>query len=401
MARTIPSRTRPMQARRSPGDGEAPLVAKAAPLHAPDGLLLFALVGLLSVGMIMVYSASAAEPTISVVSRMRWFGIGFPFLLIGMFLPPRTWRRLMPFALIACAIALASLLWDGNPLAITRNNATRWLGFAGQTVQPSEFTKLAFILFAAHFLERRGTKMGLFKGYQFWVPFLAVLGGLAVMIYKEPDLGTALVLGGTAFCLMLAAGVDWKALVVGVVMAGLLVGFAATRMEHQRERLQSWLNPWAFHQEGGHQVIQSWKAIARGGLWGVGLGQSLQKLDDRLPEAETDFIFAIVAEEMGLVRAVGVVLLYLLFTWRGYTVAARAPDRYTYLLAVGVTSWMAVQASMNLGVVTGTIPNTGVPLPFISSGGSSLLALMLAMGLLLGVSRRTLPDTKEAKEAKV
>ncbi len=396
MARTVPSRTRALHGSRPPEGKEAAPVAKAAPTHAPDGLLLFALLGLLSVGMIMVYSASAAEPEISVTSRMRWFAIGIPFLLAGVFMPVSWWRKLAPFALIASLIALASLLWDGNPLAVTRNNATRWLGYGTQTVQPSEFAKLAFILFAAQFLERRGTKMGLFHGYSHWARFLVILGGLAVLIYKEPDLGTALVLGGTAFCLMLASGVDWKALIVGIVLATVLVGFAATRVEHQRERLEAWWNPWEFHQEQGHQTIQSWKAIARGGWFGVGLGQSLQKLDNRLPEAETDFIFAVIAEEMGLLRAIGVILLFLLFAWRGYTVAARAPDRYTSLLAIGVTSWIAVQSGMNLGVATGTIPNTGVPLPFISSGGSSLVALLLAAGLLVGISRQSLPPQKEA-----
>lgn len=400
MARTVPSRTRAPSGGRTPAGSEAARPPKkAVALQAPDGLLLFALVGLISVGMIMVYSATAHEGGFDVARKMTFqFSVGAVGLMIGLFLPLRGWRRLTPLALFAVALALVSLLIPENPLALTRGGATRWLIFGSFTIQPSEFAKLAFILYAAAFLERRGPKMKLTGGYKYWIPFLSVLGSLAVLIYLEPDLGTALVLGGTAFCLLWAAGVDWKALLVGVVVAGLVVGAAAMSRDHQRARLQSWWNPWEFHQKEGHQVIQSWTAIARGGWVGVGLGQSLQKLDDRLPEAETDFIFAVIAEELGLIRATGVILLYLLFAWRGYAIAARAPDRYSSLLATGITSWVSVQASMNLGVVTGTIPNTGVPLPFISSGGSSLLALLMGVGILIAISRRMLPNQKEANQ---
>lgn len=397
MARTVPSRTRTFNGPRPPGGREAQPQAKAAQIQAPDGLLLFALAGLISVGMIMVYSASAHSDEFDIVRKMGvQFGVGLVCLLLGQFLPLQGWRRLTPLILIGVIAALALLLVPNNPLALTRNNATRWFAIGSFTIQPSEFAKLALILFAARFLEKRAVKMRLFSGYSYWAGFLAVLGVLAVLIYVEPDLGTALVVGGTAFCMLWAAGVDWKALVVGVLLAGLLVGAAAMTKEHQRDRLKSWWNPWEYRQKEGHQVIQSWTAIARGGWWGVGLGQSFQKLDDRLPEAETDFIFAVVAEELGLVRAWGVVLLFALFAWRGYSIAVRAPDRYTSLLATGITSWIAVQGGMNLGVVTGTIPNTGVPLPFISSGGSSLLALLLGVGILIAISRRALPSGKEA-----
>ncbi|MFZ5823290.1 MAG: FtsW/RodA/SpoVE family cell cycle protein [Bacillota bacterium] len=396
MARTVPSRTRSLGGTRPPGGNEAAPAALAAPAHSPDGLLLFALAGLVSVGMIMVYSATAHAGGFDVARKMLFqFGMGGIGLVTGLLLPVGQWRKLAPLALIACALALGSLLVEANPLAITSGGATRWLGFGGFTVQPSEFAKLAFVLFAAHFLERRGPKMQLFRGYKFWTGFIAVFGTLAVLIAVE-DLGTALVFGGTAFCVLWAAGADWKALIVGVAIAGLLVSGSVRARPHQAERIRSWENPWAYHQDEGFQVIQSWMALARGGWMGVGLGQSLQKLDNRLPEAETDFIFAVIAEELGLIRATGVILLFVLFAWRGYAIAARAPDRYTSLLATGVTSWISLQAGLNLGVVTGTIPNTGVPLPFISSGGSSLLALLMAVGILVAISRRTVLDQKEA-----
>jgi cell division protein FtsW len=397
LARTLPSRTGSFGPR-PPGGGAAAAPVRSASLQAPDGGLVFALAGLLSVGMIMVFSATAQEAGLMDVIRKMGlqFGVGAVGLIIGLTLPGSVWRKLTPLALVAVFFALISLEIPGNPLARNVNNATRWLALGPFTVQPSEFAKLAFILFAAHFLEKRGPQMKLTGGYKHWSTFLTVLGVLLLLIYKEPDLGTALVLGGIAFCMLWGAGADWKALLLGVVAAGLIVGAAAMTMPHQRQRLQSWWNPWAYRQESGHQVINSWAAIARGGWFGVGLGQSLQKLDNRLPEAETDFIFAVIAEELGLLRAWGVILLFAFFAWRGYAIGARAPDRYTSLVATGVTSWISVQAGMNLGVVTGTIPNTGVPLPFISSGGSSLLALLMAVGMLINISRRMLPASKEA-----
>lgn len=397
LARTVPSRTRTFGSSRPPGGSEtAPPPPKATALQGPDGGLLFALVGLVSVGLIMVYSANAQGGEAEVFRRLGFqFGFGAVGLTVGLLLPLPLWRKLAPLALVLSFLALLSLEIPGNPFALNVNNATRWLQIGSFTVQPSEFAKLAFVLFAANFLEKRGAKMRLGSGGKYWLGFLGVLGAFAAVIYKEPDLGTALVLGGTAFCMIWAANVDWKALVVFVIVGGLVVGAAAMTKEHQRERLMAWQNPWDYHNNQGHQVIQSWMAIARGGWFGVGLGQSLQKLDNRLPEAETDFIFAVIAEELGLIRAVGVILLFMLFAWRGLAIAARAPDRYSSLIVTGITAWISVQAGMNLGVVTGTIPNTGVPLPFISSGGSSTLALMMGVGILIGISRRMLLPGKE------
>lgn len=396
LARSVPSRTQSFGGR-PPGGREAAPPARAVPIQGPDAGLLFALVGLVSVGLIMVYSATAQGAEFEVFQKIGFqFTVGTVGMAIGLLLPLPLWRKLAPLALLLTFLALLSLEIPGNPFALNVNNATRWIRVGSFTVQPSEFAKLAFVLFAANFLEKRAGKMRLGSGGKYWAGFLGVLGAFAVVIYKEPDLGTALVVGGTAFCMLWAANVDWRALGLFVVIGAIVVGAAAMTKEHQRERLMAWENPWEYHNNEGHQVIQSWMAIARGGWFGVGLGQSLQKLDNRLPEAETDFIFAVIAEELGLIRAVGVILLFMLFAWRGLAIAARAPDRYSSLVAAGVTAWISVQGGMNLGVVTGTIPNTGVPLPFISSGGSSLLALLMAVGILSGISRRMVPSNKEA-----
>lgn len=374
MARTVPS------ARRPPAPAVRPPV-----LGPPDGLLIVALAGLVSLGLIMIYSATLHESAPYEVVRELGlqFGTGLAGLLLGMMVPLSWWRRLTPVLLLGAALALASLLVPGNPWAISRLGATRWLDLGPVSIQPSEFAKLAFILFAARFLDRNGKRLRPMD----WIVYLGVMGVLAYLIYEEPDLGTAAVLGGIAICMLWVARAHWLGVsgLCGLALGG--VYLLAQTKKHQQDRLLAWRNPWAFEDTIGHQVIQSWTAMARGGLWGVGLGQSLQKLDNRLPEAETDFIFAVIVEELGLVGGIFVILLFLLFAWRGFSIALRAPDRYSMLLAAGVTTWVAGQAVLNVGVVTGTLPNTGIPLPFLSSGGSSLLALMIATGLLLSISR--------------
>lgn len=370
--------------------------ATAVKTGRPDLGYIIALMMLLSVGTIMVYSATAAVQGADDVLRMvRMMAIGVPGLLVAAWLPLKFWRKAAPWLLVVCLALLVSLLAkEHNPLAIKVYGAWRWIKvpFIGQ-FQPSELAKLAFILFAARLLEKRGQRMDTGD----WAAFLGVFGTLAAVIYKEPDLGTAMVLAGTAFCMLVAAGVRWSTLIKGILVLAVVVGLLAWNTDHQRQRLLAWWNPWAdeYKQETGYQVLQSWSAMSRGGLTGVGLGQSIHKLGDRLPEAETDFIFAIVAEEMGLFRAMGVLLLFGFLSWRGYGIAARAPDRYSALIATGITSWIAVQASLNTAVVTGTVPNTGVPLPFISSGGTSLVTLMGATGIMIGISRLRRPGARE------
>lgn len=367
---------------------EQPPAAPAYTLDRPDMVYIAAVIALVSVGLIMVFSTTAVTGGFSELKRTLVFAlIGAAGMAVASFLPAKFWRKAAPWLLLVCVLALASLLFkDKNPIAIGAKGAYRWLRVPGVgQVQPSEFAKFAFVLFAAQFLERRGRRMEL----KHWGSFLLVLGGLAGLIYKEPDLGTALVMVGAAFCMLIAAGVRWGTVIKGVLILGALVGVLAWNTPHQRDRLLAWWNPFeeTYRQDGGFQVVQSLSAISRGGLLGVGMGQSVHKLNNRLPEARTDFVFAIVAEEMGMLRAFGVLALFGLLTWRGYSIAARAPDRYLALIAVGITSWVGVQACLNVAVVTGSVPNTGVPLPFISAGGSSLVALMTATGVVIGISR--------------
>lgn len=375
-----------------------PPAAPTVALHGPDISYLIALGLLVSIGIIMVYSATAVESELRDLIKL---GIG---LVLGVGLLVLTYhstekrlRAITQVFLFVCIAALAALWWKSAPYAVTVNGATRWIGLKGLlTLQPSEYAKLAFVLFAAQFLDRYASRMT-WQAPRLWGAFLGVLALLGALIYKEPDLGTALVLGGTAFCMLLVAGIDWKILGVGIVVVGVVVFLLAWTTDHQRARLDAWLNPWAqeHRRDGGHQVIQSWAALAKGGWTGVGLGQSTHKLNNRLPESETDFIFAIAGEELGAVRAIGVVALFGILAWRGFAIAARAPNRYQGLVVAGITAWVAVQSTLNIAVVTGTVPNTGVPLPFISAGLSSLTALLAAGGIVASISRRTrLPEGK-------
>ena len=367
---------------------EKPPAVPAMVQDRPDMIYIAALVALVSVGLIMVFSTTAVKGGFSELTKTMIFAaIGGTLMLITSLVPAKWWRAAAPWILVAVVLALASLLLkDKNPIAIGAKGAYRWLRVPGiGQVQPSEIAKFAFVLFAAQFLEKKGRHMG---GRE-WGAFLLVLGGLGGLIYKEPDLGTALVLVGIAFAMLVVAGVRWSLLIKGVLVLAVLVGTLAWNTPHQQDRLVAWWNPFEekHRQADGFQVVQSLSAMSRGGLLGVGMGQSIHKLNNRLPEARTDFIFAIIAEEMGMLRAFGVLALFGILTWRGFGIAARAPDRYLALIAVGITAWIGVQACLNVAVVTGTVPNTGVPLPFISAGGSSLVALMMATGVVVGISR--------------
>lgn len=356
---------------------------------SPDYAYLLSLFLLFSLGIVMYYSTKAFEGGWESMKKLGLFILlSFVGLFVGAFVPGRLLRKITWPALLVSAVAMFSLYIPGNPFAMNALGATRWLEFnGGITIQPSELAKFAFILFAAGFLEKRGRQMRL----QDWVGYLFVLGALVLLIVLQPDLGTTLCLLGIAGGMLIIGGASWKVLLPGI-LAGVIgiLGWASTN-DHQKDRLKSWLDPWQYKQEIGYQSVQAQVAFAKGGLTGVGLANSTQKLGNRLPEAESDFVFAIVGEELGLLRAIGVVLVYGFFIWRGFEVTARAPDRYSGLIAAGVTSWIGVQVVLNLGVVTGALPNTGVPLPFLSAGGTALVIMMTAAGLVVGVSRRMRP----------
>jgi cell division protein FtsW len=370
---------------------------------APDWVLLFLIIALCTAGLITVYSATAVESIRSAESLPEQFSvlyrqgtsllIGLCLLGLGIFVHYRHLRGwILPLALLVVYLLLALLLFP-NPLRGEPGPggvAYRWLLDGSLRFQPAEVAKLVLVLFAANFLDKQWQQIA---GRRFLGPFLvygAVFGAAALMILREPDLGTAAVVAGTGFFMLVAAGMRWWWLALCAAGgAGGTFGLAYIS-PYRWQRVTAWLDPWADAHGDSYQSIQALIAIARGGWFGTGLGRGAQKLG-YLPEQHTDFIIAVLAEELGLAGVAAVLLLFALLAWRGYLIAMRAPDRYSSLLASGITTMIVFQAFLNVAVVSGLFPVTGVPMPLISYGGSSLIVTLAGLGILLGISRRLPP----------
>lgn len=357
----------------------------------PDYTLITIVTLLLGIGLVMVYTSSTAiaeaetgNPFHYLQRQALWAVISLGSMFFFAAIAPWMWQKHSRTIMLVVLLLLIAVLIPG--VGIYRLGARRWLGIGGQTVQPSEFAKFGFIIFLADYLARNFREVP-----QFWrglVPPLVALGVTFGLIMLEPDLGTSMTLAGTAYLMFFAAGADLKHLgsLAALGAAGI---FVLARIDPERwSRITTYLDP--FNSEtattSGYQIIQALLAFGSGGLFGLGLGRSRQKFF-YLPERHTDMIYAVLGEELGFIGAVLVLLLFAAFAWRGYRIAIQAPDRFSSLLAVGVTSLIVLQAAMNIAVVTATIPTTGIPLPFLSYGGSSLLITLSGVGILLGVSR--------------
>ncbi len=357
----------------------------------PDMILLGSILALLGIGVVMVYSSSAVkgylqfdDPLHFLKMEILWVGIGLVAMIISMRIDLRYLRQ---WAKPALFLAIALLVMVKIPgLGRRVNGADRWIGLGPLSIQPSEVIKLAMILVMAHILAIDPHKIRSFrKGV---LPILGLLGLIAGLIMLQPDLGTTLAIGGTTFFMLIAAGARvGHLLTLGGVALGLVVA-AIAAAPYRMRRILAFLDPWADPSGKGYQTIQALLALGPGGLFGLGLGQSKQKFL-YLPENHTDFIFAMIGEELGFVGATLVVMLFFLLVWRGYKVAMSAPDAFTGFLAVGLTSMVAIQAMINMGVVSGVLPVTGITLPFLSYGGTSLVFTMLGVGVLLNISRQT------------
>jgi cell division protein FtsW len=356
----------------------------------PDRLLLFVTVLLCGGGLVMVTSASVAfaytqhESAFYYAERQAvWLLIGFAALFV---LSRVDYHRLRPLAPAgAVAAVLLMLLVLVPQLGVTVNGARRWFD-AGPlgTFQPSELGKLAFSVFIAHWIDKNSARIGDFQ--KAVVPFAAMLAGVLVLLMLERDLGTSIVMVGIFVSAYWAGGgrVRHMVLLVGALGLGFL---ALTVLEPYRfARLAAFKNPFADPLGAGFQATQSIYGLASGGIFGVGIGHSIEKYG-WLPEAHTDFIFAIVGEETGLVGTTLVMLGFLFFALRGYRAALRAPDRFGVGLATAITTWIAFEALLNMATVTNTLPVTGVPLPFFSYGGTALATTLAAVGVLLSIAR--------------
>ena len=357
----------------------------------PDFVLFITTLALVGIGLVMVFSSSSVtaninydDPYYYFKKQLVWVVISIVAMIVVMKV---NFHRLKDFAIPVLVIALVCLVLVVTPLGVEVKGSSRWFQIGPARFAPSELAKLAMVIFLAKSMEANINKITSFsKGV---VPYIFMLALVCGLIMLQPDLGTAFALAGTVFCMMLVAGAKWSHLGY-ISLAGLAAVAAAIYFEPYRmERMIAFTNPWKYASDEGFQTIQSLYALGSGGLFGMGLGRSRQKFF-YLPEQHTDFIFAILGEELGFIGVMLVVSLFLLFAWRGFKIAMNAPDNFSSLLAAGTTIMIVFQAAINIGVVSGALPVTGITLPFISYGGTSLLFSMIGVGLLLNISRYSL-----------
>jgi cell division protein FtsW len=357
---------------------------------APDKWLFAATVGLALFGVVMVYSASAViaqrengSQFYYVIKQGMWTTIGFAAMFGAMqFNYQQLKSRRIIYGLLVITVVLLLSVFAFSP----SNGAHRWIKLAGFSLQPSELAKLTLALFLAGFLELRAGEEGDF--WRTFVPCGLVTAVLALLIILEPDLGTALMLALSFTVITFTAGARVKHLALAAAPA--LVGLIGMLIfvPWRFGRVITFLDPWADPQNKGFQVVQSLIAVGSGGAHGLGFAQGKQKMLF-LPFAHSDFIFAVISEELGLIGALGVVATFGLFLWRGIRAALHAPDRFGMLLSVGIVTSIVAQALFNISVVLSMVPTKGIPLPFISYGGSSLVPTLAAVGILLNVSQHS------------
>jgi cell division protein FtsW len=358
-----------------------------------DRILFTATVLLVGLSIVMVYSASAVvaleryqQPSLFLTKQALWVALGLALLAVVMRVDYRVYREpLFIWSFLGIvAVALVAVLFS-PPV----NNARRWFSVGGLGIQPSELAKLSAVVFIAALLERRMHRINE-VGYAL-APIGLVVAGLVALILLEPDFGTAATLALIAAVMVFAAGLRYTA-VVGVALLALpMAAMLILGSDYRRRRLFAFLNPWDDPLGDGFQIIQSLIAVGTGGVSGRGLMNGVQKLF-YLPEPHTDFIYAVISEELGLVGATVVLVCFCVIAWRGLRVTLHAPDAFAAFLALGLTIMVTVQAFVNMSVVLGLLPTKGIPLPFVSAGGSSLLMNLLGMGVLLNVSQHAASD---------
>jgi cell division protein FtsW len=362
--------------------------------HAPDYTILVVVVALAAVGILMVYSSSAMRGYLSaeadtfqtVGPQIQWALLGL-VAMVAMMRVDYRYLRLVSIPGYVVALGLLVLVFV-DEFNIVIGGSARWLKLGPlPAIHPAEMAKLALIVYLAHWFAKRGTRVGSFWGGV--VPFLIIAGPVIALVFREPDLGTTIVITLTAFTMYFVAGANIVHLGSLFGLAGfgaILVGLAG----YQMDRIRVWLNPWSDPLGAGYHTVQGLLALGLGGVFGSGLGESRMAGGLFVPNAFNDFIFAIIGEEFGLIGAAVVIALFVLLAYAGIRVALGAPDTFGALLAAGITAWLCIQAFINIAVVVTLVPITGITLPFISAGGSSLIISFAAIGILLSISRETI-----------
>jgi len=357
--------------------------------HQADYVILVVVVALTAIGILMVYSSSAlkgylsqdADTFATVGPQIQWAILGLIAMALMMRVDYRYLRLAsVPFYLVAIVLLVLVFVPQLN---IVVGGSARWLKLGPlPAIHPAEIAKLALVIYLAHWFAKRGSGIR-----HFWtgtVPFLVIIAPVVALVFKEPDLGTTGVITLTAFTMFFVAGanlIHLAVMVSGAAFAMIMVGLRG----YQLERIRVWQNPWLDRLGDGFHTVQGLLALGVGGLFGTGLGESRVFV----PNAFNDFIFAEVGQEFGMVGAIVVIALFLLLAYSGVRIALAAPDTFGALLAAGITAWLCFQAFINIGVVVALLPITGITLPFISAGGSSLIISFAAVGILLSISRET------------
>ncbi|PYS42919.1 MAG: putative lipid II flippase FtsW [Acidobacteria bacterium] len=356
----------------------------------PDRVLFFVTLALVGFGVAMVFSSSAivakekfGDPNYFSFKQLIFAALGLAVMFIVMKVDYHAYRNpAVVFSALSIVVGLLVLVFFLAAAA----NTHRWIQLAGFSVQPSELAKLALIFFLAYFLEKRKGKV---NDLTFTlIPIAIVVALLAGLIVLQPDLGTAISLLVISVVLLFVAGLDLRWIAASIIFAVPAFYLLVFRVKYRRERILAFMNPWEEPLGRGFQIIQSLLSVASGGIAGLGFMEGKQKLF-YLPEAHTDFIFAVVGEEMGMIGTCGVLLLFTVFLWRGVRTSMRAPDVFGFYLALGITMMVCVQAFINMSVVLGLLPTKGIPLPFLSYGGSSFVVMLAAVGILLNVSQHS------------
>ncbi|ALS27353.1 stage V sporulation protein E [Paenibacillus cisolokensis] len=356
---------------------------------APDVFMIASIALILAIGIVMVYSASAVlafhefgDKFYYVKRQLLFAALGIGAMIFTMNTDYWIWKKWAKLGLLVCFGLLVIVIVPG--IGVVRGGARSWLGIGSFGIQPSEFMKLAMVIFLAKLLAERQQQVTQFaRGL---LPPLGLLGLAFGLIMLQPDLGTGAVMCGASLLVIYVAGarLSHLASLAAVGLAGLAGLILAA--PYRLQRITAFLDPWQDPLGAGYQSIQSLYAIGPGGLVGLGLGMSRQKYS-YLPEPQTDFIFSILAEELGFIGGAAVILLFLILIWRGMKTAVAAPDAFGSLLATGIVGIIGVQVLINIGVVIGLMPVTGITLPLVSYGGSSLTLLLTALGILLNISR--------------
>ena len=362
-----------------------------------DYSLLFIVLFLLGFGLVMLYSSSSYEAaqnegssTYYLVKQLKATGLGLVGMIVLANIPYHFWEKFYALGYIGSAALLVLII----PFGTEVGGAKRWFRFGGFSLQPSEVAKLCMILFLAVMICKMGKVVRSFKGF---LVLMALPLPIVLMVWKiTTNLSSAIIIMGIAVIMVFVASPDYKKFILmalgGAAAAGGIVFFIASQaskdgLGFRGVRVLAWLNPEAYINDTGYQTLQALYAIGSGGIWGKGLGQSMQKLGF-IPEAQNDMIFAIICEELGLFGAIAIILMFLMLIWRLMVIANNAPDLFGSLLVVGVMAHIAIQVILNIAVVTNTIPNTGISLPFISSGGTAVLFQLAEIGLVLNVAKR-------------